>query len=97
MKKAASDSKVKKTLVRNYEVKVKPSAQKQVIHDVDCSASTTQKSHSSEKENALSQPSLCSSRMLANYLTDVKKSYPPPLSSEDLNIDKGQVSAKVST
>ncbi|XP_075980414.1 uncharacterized protein LOC142979412 [Anticarsia gemmatalis] len=96
MNKASSDPKVKKTLVRNYELKVKPSSRRQVVHDVACSSTSTKKSSStSEKENELSQPSLCSSGVIANYLTEVKKSAPPPISAEDLNVDKKIVCAKV--
>ncbi|CAB3230208.1 unnamed protein product [Arctia plantaginis] len=87
--KSSSNSKVKKTLLRNYELKVKPSMRKQVVHDIACSSNSTVKSNLSEKEN-LSQPSLCSSGALANYLE-----VPPQLFSEDLNVDQGQVSAKV--
>lgn len=95
MKKAASDTKVKKTLLRNYELKVKPSTRKQVVA---CSSnSTSQKSSSSsQKENELSQPTLCSSGAIASYIADVKKLPPPPLSSEDLNVDRGQLCSKVS-
>lgn len=92
--KSSSDSKVKKTLLRNYELKVNPSMRKQVVHDVACASNSTVKSSLSEKEN-LSQPSLCSSEALANYLYDVKKSVPPPLSSEDLNVVDDRISAKV--
>ncbi|XP_047031597.1 uncharacterized protein LOC124638647 [Helicoverpa zea] len=99
MNKAASESKIKKTLIRNYEVKVKPSpsTRKQVVHDVGSSSNTTSQksSSSSQKENELSQPTLCTSGAIATYLSDMKKLSAPPLSSEDLNVDKGQLCVKM--
>lgn len=97
MNKAASDSKIKKTLLRNYELKVKPSTRKQVVHDCASSSNsfTKKSTHSSQKENELSEPTLCSSGVIATYLSDLKKLNPPPLSSEDLNVDRGQLCAKV--
>ena len=96
MNKAASDSKIKKTLLRNYELKVKPSTRRQVVHDLASSSNSPKKStRSSQKENELSEPTLCSSGVIATYLSDLKKLNAPPLSSEDLNVDRGQLSAKV--
>uniref|UniRef100_A0A2A4JC12 Protein phosphatase 1 regulatory subunit 35 C-terminal domain-containing protein n=1 Tax=Heliothis virescens TaxID=7102 RepID=A0A2A4JC12_HELVI len=97
MSKAAADNKIKKTLVRNYEVKVKPSTRKEVVHDVGSTSNmnSQKSSSSSQKENVLSQPSLCSSGAIANYIADMKKLSAPPVSSEDLNVDKGQLCAKM--
>lgn len=98
MNKPGSDPKVKKTLVRNCEKKVKPPVHKQVLHDVvGCSSKvlTGRFSGSSQKENDLIEPTLCSSEALANYLSDIKLSAPPPLSAEELNVDKSKISAKV--
>lgn len=98
MNNAASDSKIKKTLLRNYELKVKPSTRKQVVHDfASPSNSASRKStSSSQKENELGQPTLCSSGVIATYLSDLKKLNAAPLSAEDLNVDRGQMGAKVS-
>lgn len=96
MHKAASDSKIKKTLVRNCEVKVRPSTRRQVVHDVASLPSQSHKSSRSQKENELSQPTLCSSESINNYIAELKKLSPPPLSSEDLNVDKGEICTKVS-
>ncbi|KAH9637024.1 hypothetical protein HF086_007387 [Spodoptera exigua] len=95
MHKASSDSKVKKTLVRNCELKVRPSTRRQVVHDVAASSRTSHKSLRSQKENELSQPTLCSSESINNYIADLKNLSPPPLSAEDLNVDKGQLCAKM--
>lgn len=101
MNKLGSDPKVQKTLVRNCEKKVKPPGRKQVVHDVGCSSKaqtgkSSGSSGSSQKENELNEPTLCSSEALANYLSDIKLSAPPPLNTEDLNVDKSKISAKVS-
>ncbi|KAF9788782.1 hypothetical protein SFRURICE_018358 [Spodoptera frugiperda] len=95
MHKAASDSKIKKTLVRNCEVKVRPSTRRQVVHDVASIPSQSHKSSRSQKENELSQPTLCSSESINNYIAELKKLSPPPLSSEDLNVDKGEICTKM--
>ncbi|XP_028167380.1 uncharacterized protein LOC114357792 [Ostrinia furnacalis] len=90
------DSKVKKTLNRNCEQKTKPPALKETsVFDIGCSNLPTadRSSRSSQKENQLNQPSLCSSEALAHYLTDVKKSLPSPTPLED--IDKCQYSSKM--
>ncbi|XP_072944767.1 uncharacterized protein [Epargyreus clarus] len=88
MRKAGSDPKVKKTLVRNYEQKTH---RERVIYDVDASSS---KAPVVSKENQLEHPTLCSSEALAKYLVDAKKSL-PSVPSEDLNVDKGQLTAKM--
>lgn len=84
---------VKKTLVRNCEQKVKPN-KKQVVRDVECS---NLKTAASQKEIELDEPTLCSSEALAQYLSDVRVSEPPPLTVEDLNVEKINLGAKVST
>lgn len=94
MNKHGFDTKVKKTLVRNYEHRAKPAARKQTaVLDMGCSNSPETSSRSSQKENLLSQPSLCSSEALAHYLSDVKKSL-PLMTLED--VDKCQLGSKVS-
>ncbi|CAH0589255.1 unnamed protein product [Chrysodeixis includens] len=96
MNKSAPDPKVKKTLLRNYELKVRPSMRKPlVVHDTASSSNLTAQTRSSQKENELCQPSLCSSGAIANYLSDVKKQPAKPVSSDDLNVDKGQLCAKM--
>lgn len=84
MKKAGTDPKVKKTLLRNYELKGRKA---EVV-----SAGSSKEKPCSE----LDRPALCSSETLANYLTDVKKSVAPPLSEEDLKVSKSERSARVS-
>ncbi|XP_031764682.2 uncharacterized protein LOC113516150 [Galleria mellonella] len=96
MNKLGTDTKVKKSLVRNYEQKVRHSSRNQVIYDVACSSKELEKTEqSSQKENELSQPSLCSSEALANYLSDVKNSLPAPLTIEDINVEKGEIASKL--
>ncbi|XP_049876195.1 uncharacterized protein LOC126373884 [Pectinophora gossypiella] len=95
MNKAKSDPKVKKTLVRNYEQKVKPGGRCEVIRDVESDRIEDIGSGSSLKKTGLSEPSLCSSAALANYLSDVKKSLPPPLSVDDLNVERGELCSKM--
>ncbi|XP_045774721.1 uncharacterized protein LOC123873743 [Maniola jurtina] len=89
MKKAGTDPKVKKTLLRNYEQKVRSDLKPVVVS----AGSSKETSCANKKE--LDQPTLCSSEALANYLSDVKKSVPPPLSEEDLKVSKSQLSAKI--
>ncbi|KOB67655.1 Uncharacterized protein OBRU01_16775 [Operophtera brumata] len=84
MNKFGSDPKVKKTLVRNCEKKVKPTGRNQVVHDVGCSS----KFVTSQNENELDEPTLCSSEALANYLSDLKLTAPPPSNTEDLSVTK---------
>ncbi|XP_053611019.1 uncharacterized protein LOC128675562 [Plodia interpunctella] len=91
MNKLGTDPKVKKSLVRNIEHRVK-SSRKQVVHDVACSSRKSDQS--SQKENDLGQPTLCSSEVYANYLSDVKKSLPVP-SEENVYVDKVQLSSKM--
>ncbi|KAJ8712100.1 hypothetical protein PYW07_004942 [Mythimna separata] len=95
MSKSASDSKIKKTLLRNYEIKVKPSTRRTVEHDFASSSNSKKSTRLSQKENELNEPSLCSSGVIASYISDLKKLSPPPLSSEDLNVDRGQLCAKM--
>ncbi|XP_013190058.1 uncharacterized protein LOC106134521 [Amyelois transitella] len=94
MNKCGTDPKVKKSLVRNFEQKVKP-ARKQVVHDVTMASSSNNgiSPKNAQVEKELSQPTLCSSEALANYLSDVKKSLPP--SEENVRVDKGQFSSKI--
>ncbi|XP_059057767.1 uncharacterized protein LOC131851299 [Achroia grisella] len=95
MNKKGADPKVKKTLIRNYEQKVRKTSPNPVIYDVACTSKQTEKSRQfSQKDKELSQPTLCSSEALASYLSDVKKSLPPP-AVEDLNIEKGELTSKV--
>lgn len=95
MKKSVSDAKVKKTLLRNYEQKVRTNLKG--VHDVDAGSSkvTKQPTNNHIPKDSLDEPKLCSSEALANYLSDVRKTVPPPLSPEDLNIDGAHISAKV--
>ena len=96
MKKAVADPKVKKTLLRNYESRIR--TELKGVHDVDAGPSKTSKKISSKhfiQKDSLDEPKLCSSEALANYLCDVRKTVPPSLSPEDLNIDRAQISAKV--
>ncbi|KAM3959659.1 LOW QUALITY PROTEIN: uncharacterized protein ACR2FA_006308 [Aphomia sociella] len=95
MKRGGTDPKVK-SLVRNSEQKINQSSCNQVVYDVACSSRESEKiQRSSQKENELNEPTLCSSEALANYLTDVKKSLPTPLSTENSNIDKGELTSKL--
>lgn len=87
MKKAGTDPKVKKTLLRNYELKVPSGRKAEVV-----SAGSSKEKPCSE----LDRPALCSSETLANYLSDVKKSVAPPLSEENLKVSKSERSARVS-
>ncbi|KAG6464254.1 uncharacterized protein LOC115452937 [Manduca sexta] len=93
MKKSGIDTKVKKTLVRNYEQRVK-STSKNVTHDVGSTSKVTSEKPA-QKENTLNQPSLCSSAVVANYLVDVRKTAPPSAPLDDVNIDKNQVTKKL--
>lgn len=96
MKKAGTDPKVKKTLVRNYEKKIR--IERKGVHDIDAGPSKLNKNtHKplTQRDINLDEPTLCSSQVLASYLTDVRKNVPPPLSTDDINIDKTQISAKV--
>ncbi|CAG4994669.1 unnamed protein product [Parnassius apollo] len=100
MKKIGSDPKVKKTLIRNYEKK--PSSKvKEAVYEVQASSSNVlhkkspRKERSSNNNNVLSCPSLCSSEVLANYLSDVTKNLSPPPVDEDLDIDKAQLKTKM--
>jgi hypothetical protein len=95
MNKNRNDSKVKKTLVRNYE---QPANRKHAsAHDTGntgCTSNISSENSRAQNRNNLNEPSLCSSAALANYLTDIKLSL--PLTNQDLNVDKGQLGAKVS-
>ncbi|KAJ0174837.1 hypothetical protein K1T71_009945 [Dendrolimus kikuchii] len=93
MNKSGADPKVKKTLNRNYEQKIR-SYQKHVVRDVACSSKLPLTNPSSSKETDLAEPSLCSSEALAHYLTDIKNSA-IHIPKEDTNIDKGQLCAKM--
>lgn len=97
MRRSGADPKVKKTIVRDCEKKIKPGANKYVARDFGSTSrgKTAKKLGSSAKENELDHPTLCSSEILAQYLTDVKISSPPSLTIEDLNEDKERISTKV--
>lgn len=96
MIKSGADPKVKKTLVRNVNQKVKPTALKRVVHDVGNGSSTSVGDTAQiQAPNELSQPTLCSSELLANYLSGVKNSLPPPLSEKDLIANKTELCSKV--
>lgn len=96
MIKSGADPKVKKTLVRNVNQKVKPTALKRVVHDVGNGSSTSVGDTAQiQAPNELSQPTLCSSELLANYLSGVKNSLPPPLSEKDLIASKTELCSKV--
>ncbi|KAI5636565.1 hypothetical protein NE865_10681 [Phthorimaea operculella] len=94
MNKANSDSKVKKTFVRNCEQRVKSSGRSNVVREVESSAFGLE-SRSSLKASSLNEPTICSSAALANYLSEVKNSGPPPVTIDDLNVDKGELCAKM--
>ncbi|CAH0720514.1 unnamed protein product, partial [Brenthis ino] len=96
MKKTGTDPKVKKTLVRNYEKKIR--IERKGVHDVDAGPSKLNKNpHKplTQRDINLDEPTLCSSEVLASYLSDVRKSVPPPLSPDDLNINKSHINAKI--
>ncbi|CAH2092612.1 unnamed protein product [Euphydryas editha] len=97
MKKAGADPKVKKTLLRNYEQRVR--AQSKTVQNCDAGSSKLDKQLTNtnfdyHKDHDLNQPSLCTSEAIANYITDVRKCG-PPLSPEDLNFDQAQINAKI--
>lgn len=98
MYKSSLDPKVKKTLVRNCEKKLKTAAKKPVVYDTGSTsrARTNKTSDILVKENKLDMPTLCSSETLAQYLSDARISSPPPLTIDDLNIVKGRINTKVS-
>ncbi|XP_063625530.1 uncharacterized protein LOC134797236 [Cydia splendana] len=93
MNRCGVDPKVKKTLVRNVERKVRPTARMKVVHNVENTPSTEDPSALQARE--LDQPTLCSSELLANYLSGVKHSLPPPLSSKDLCESKTEICTKM--
>ncbi|XP_047521844.1 uncharacterized protein LOC125060807 [Pieris napi] len=93
MRKASADSKVKKTLVRHAEQKVNISKHK-VIRDPGAGSSKSS-IHNIVTTQELAHPTLCSSEVLANYLSEVKKSAPPRLLHEEFQVDKAALSAKV--
>ncbi|KPJ12860.1 hypothetical protein RR48_10490 [Papilio machaon] len=97
MKKFGTDPKVKKTLVRNYEEKAKSCSRNHDEQKANSNAIPKQniRNGHTQNENELGQPSLCSSEVLANYLTDVTKNLPLPQYIEDNNIDKEQINAKM--
>lgn len=93
-----TDPKVKKIYVRNCEKKITSKTRKEVIRDVDqksIGSGDEDSARISQKSNILSEPTLCSSVTLANYLADVKRSLPPLQSNDDLNIDTGELCSKV--
>lgn len=94
MRKAGADPKVKKTLLRNYEQKVRIQS-KTVNCDAGPSKSDKQQTkYDYHKDSDLDRPSLCTSEAIANYITDVRKCG-PTLSPEDLNINQAEINAKV--
>lgn len=93
-----ADPKVKKIYVRNCEKKITSKTRKEVVRDVDQNSAGLGGENSSkisQKNNALSEPTLCSSAALANYLGDMRRSLPPRQSNDDLNIDTGDLCSKV--
>lgn len=98
MKKFGTDPKVKKTLIRNYDEKAKTCSRnhdEQTANSIAVPKQNLQNRHT-HNENELGQPTLCSSEVLANYLTDVTKNPPPLQCIEDKNVDKEKINAKVS-
>lgn len=94
MNKTRTNPKVKKTLVRNCEQKVKTATRKQAVYDAGTSKDPDIICTNNEKENKLTEPTMCSSEMFTNYLCNIKK-LEVPHSADDLNVAKGQSSAKV--
>ncbi|CAG9564868.1 unnamed protein product [Danaus chrysippus] len=92
MKKAANDPKVKKSLLRNYEKRI--SKESKAVLDVDSDSSNVLKANGSQKENKLDQPTLCTSEVLASYLVGAHSAI-PPLTTNDTNINKTAINAKV--
>ncbi|XP_068617969.1 uncharacterized protein [Battus philenor] len=101
MKKFGTDPKVKKTLIRNYDQKLSAKQTGQCTYEPKASGSkisqkrTPKKSHYDKNDKPLSQPSICSSEMLANYLTEVTKNVPTEAAIIDQNIDREQISSKI--
>lgn len=99
MQRSCLDPKVKKTLVRHSEQKVRPPQRARAVHDSEIRRTTsepTSSALSSQKEADLGQPSACSSEVFANYLNDVKKCLPPLIAAEILvNEDKSRANANV--
>ncbi|CAG4951297.1 unnamed protein product [Colias eurytheme] len=93
MKKAGADPKVRKTFVRNCEQKVKNNHK--VVHDVAGSSKSSAVHLIKPIDQELDKPTLCSSEVLANYLTDAKNALPRANKLDDLNLDKAQLSSKV--
>lgn len=94
MRKAGYDPKVKKTLLRNYEQKVRIQS-KTVNCDAGPSKSDKQQTkYDYHKDSDLDRPSLCTSEAIANYITDVRKCGPTH-SPEDSNINQAEINAKV--
>ncbi|XP_023942790.2 uncharacterized protein LOC112049220 [Bicyclus anynana] len=89
MKKANTDPKVKKTLIRNYEQKIP------VVKKTGAVSAGSSKEKSYSNRDELDHPKLCSSQVIAHYLSDVKRSAPPPTSAEDLRINKSKISSKI--
>lgn len=93
-----ADPKVKKTYVRNCEKKITSKTRTEVTRDVDQMSAILGGEESlkkSQKNNVLSEPTLCSSAALINYLADVKRSLPPLQSNDDLNVNTGELCSKV--
>ncbi|XP_038222415.1 uncharacterized protein LOC119840002 [Zerene cesonia] len=93
MKKAGADPKVKKTFVRHSEQNVRNNHK--VVHDVAGSSKSSAVNFIKPTDQELDKPTLCSSEVLANYLTDAKHAIPRAHKLDDLNIDKAQISTKV--
>ncbi|XP_039756266.1 uncharacterized protein LOC120630962 [Pararge aegeria] len=89
MKKAGTDPKIKKTLLRNYEQKVDKDKKTRTV------SAGSSKVKACSNKNELDHPALCSSAALANFISDVKNSAPPPHSLEDLKVSKTELSAKI--
>ncbi|CAK1550375.1 unnamed protein product [Leptosia nina] len=93
MRKAGADNKVKKTFVRHTEQKVKNCHQ--VVCDLDADSSQSTAVHQI-KGQLLDRPSLCSSEVLANYLSEAKNIVPQrPVIEADNLIDKVELKEKI--
>lgn len=95
MKRASADPKVKKTLVRHSEQNVNKTNQvRQVVRDPSAGSSKSAVLKLNSRQE-FAHPTLCSSEVLANYLSEAKSSVPPRTLIDEINIDKIALSAKV--
>ncbi|KAL4705185.1 hypothetical protein ACJJTC_018431 [Scirpophaga incertulas] len=82
MIKHGNDAKVKKILVRNNELKFNKNKET-VIPDMGSASNISGQPTINRYE--LNQPSLCSSEALANYLSEIKLTLPPPVTCGELS------------